>query len=108
MSNENKNINQDRPWLPSPQTWKGTWRDDWRITGQEGYLLNKQLQLITFDRSMCFEDHDQCDFCNKIFDKDPKHPLKAYYEPINKVWICQNCFDDFKEHFYWGVSNDNN
>lgn len=25
-------------WLPDPKTWKGTWRDDWRIMGQEGHL----------------------------------------------------------------------
>lgn len=91
-----------KPWLPFPN-WKETWRDDWRIQGQEGYLLNKHLQHRRFCRELCVEDFDQCEFCWTVFDKDISHPLKAYFEPVKKVWICEKCYNDFKTHFHWTV-----
>lgn len=82
---------------------RDTWRDDWRIQGQEGYLTDKHLEHRRFNRSICIEDYDQCEFCWRVFDKDKEHPLTAYYEPINHVWICEECFDDFKCFFHWTV-----
>lgn len=93
---------RNKPWLPSP-TWKETWREDYRIQGQEGYLLNKHLQHRKFDRKLCVEDFDQCEFCWSCFDEDKSCPLNAYFEPMVKVWICEDCFNDFKEHFHWTV-----
>ena len=90
-------------WLPDPSTWRGTWRDDWRIMGQEGYLTDKLLQHRKFDRKLCVLDFDQCNFCYEIFDRNPEAPLTAYYEPIGKYWICEECYNDFKEHFNWTV-----
>ena len=37
---------KNKPWLPNPETWIGTWRDDWRIMGQEGYLKDKKLAML--------------------------------------------------------------
>ena len=99
----------DKPWLPDPNTWKGTWRDDWRIGGQESYLKNKKLKHIKFSRSLVYEDYDQCEFCYDIFD-DPNgnesNNLMAYYEPEKKVWICEQCYNDFKQYFNWTVEED--
>ncbi len=80
-----------------------TWRDDWRVMGQEGYLMNKHLQHRKFDRSIVFEDFDQCEFCWAVFDKDKDNPLTAYYCPEEKVWICEKCFNDFVRFFHWTV-----
>ena len=92
--------------LPDPAQWIGTWRDDWRVMGQEGYLMNKMLQHRVFDRSLCKPpDFDQCDFCFALFDKDPYHSKIAYFEPIEQVWICEKCFEDFKDHFHWTVED---
>ncbi len=93
---------KDKPWLPVPD-WKGTWKDDWRIMNQEVYLLNKKLEHRRFDRALCVEEHDQCDFCWALFDKDKENPSYAYYSPDEKVWVCEECYNDFKEHFNWIV-----
>ena len=106
MDNTNKPFFPDKPWLPAPGQWKGTWRDDWRIMGQEGYLLDKELLYIQFDRSICIEDYDQCEFCWKCFDEDKDQIQYAYFEPIGKKWICQDCFNDFKEYFHWTVHSE--
>ena len=79
------------------------WRDDWRLMGQEGYLMNKILEYRNFDRKLCVLDFDQCDFCYECFDEDPEHPLNAYFEPEEKVWICEECFNYFKPFFHWKV-----
>ena len=96
-------MSDDKKWWLPPDTFTGTWRDDWRIMGQEGYLLKKHLQHRRFDRELCIEDFDQCEFCWAVFDKDKTHPEKAYYEPINKRWICEQCYTDFKEYFFWSI-----
>ena len=83
--------------------WRGTWREDWRIRGQEGYLMRKKLQHRVFSREICIEDYDQCEFCWKVFDQDSNHPLFAYYEPTERVWICETCFKDFDKYFHWTV-----
>jgi Fe-S-cluster formation regulator IscX/YfhJ len=94
---------KEKWWLPDQEQFKGTWREDWRIMGQEGYLLNKQLQYRKFSRAICFEDFTQCEFCWDTFDDDPENPKNAYYEPISRVWICEKCYRDFLEHFHWTV-----
>jgi len=103
MSTNKEPFFPDTPWIPGPSSWKGTWREDWRIMGQEGYLAHKRLQHRKFDRALCVEDYDSCEFCFSKFDKDPKHPLSAFFCPEKKVWICEECYNDFKEHFDWTV-----
>ena len=71
--------------------------------GQEGYLLRKELQHRRFDRAICFEDYDQCEFCMAVFDKDPNDPLRCYYAPTERVWVCEECFKDFDPYFCWQV-----
>ena len=81
--------------------WKGTWREDWRITGQESYLKGKHLHHMRFSRSFCTEDYDQCEFCWRVFDKDIVNPEMAYFD--GKHWICEECYKDFKDYFQWTV-----
>ena len=95
--------NPEKPWLPDPAQFQGTWRDDWRIMGQEGYLLNCRLQHRTYSRALCRADFLQCEFCWDKFDEDPQHPKKAYFEPKGQYWICEKCYEDFKDMFEWTV-----
>ena len=93
-----------RPYdMDDADDWRNDWRNDWRIMGQEGYLLDKQLLHIRFDRALCVEDFDQCEFCWAVFDKDKEHPKTAYFEPEKKVWVCEDCFRDFQPYFLWTV-----
>ena len=89
--------------LPDPASWAGTWKEDWRIAGQEGYLMDKALQHRRFCRAICVEDYLQCEFCWDLFDEDSKHPRMAYFEPIEKVWVCEKCYQDFQKYFHWTV-----
>jgi hypothetical protein len=83
-----------------------SWRNDWRIMGQEGYLLNKKLQHRHFSRTLCRDDFTQCEFCWSLFDKDVSCPSMAFFEPQGKYWICETCYRDFREHFGWEVEDE--
>lgn len=73
---------------------------DWRIMGQEGYLMNDTLEYRKYLKSMCFEDFTQCEFCWDTFEEGEK----VYWSPKERVWVCKECYNDFKEHFKWEVN----
>ncbi|MBQ6947966.1 MAG: hypothetical protein IJN42_07950 [Clostridia bacterium] len=96
----------DENWLKTMESWKGTWRDDYRIMNQEMYLKDRELIYMKFNPSICFEDYRQCEFCGDIFDEDPDNLLNAYREPVSRTWICEECYNDFKPYFNWTVKPD--
>lgn len=79
--------------------------DDWRRHGQEKYL--KGAKLITRDYHPYKPDweHDHCAFCGETFSTH-EGDIKQGYSTMNSYhWICNQCFDDFKDEFEWQVEN---
>lgn len=79
--------------------------EDWRLQGQERYLMGKKLYPIKFTRYSDKWDHEHCDFCFATF-SDYDGDLHEGYctEPSNTAtskWICSECYADFKEYFGW-------
>ncbi len=107
---------------------------DWRLRGQEDYLMNKALYKVTFpdfwavayrDKNAFYQEikkyakrfvqesgkghdflegekiqsfwHEHCEFC---FEKAMTDKACTFYctEDL-KYWICEECFNDFKEQF---------
>lgn len=96
----------EESWLPPKEirdSWKGTWRDDWRLMGQEGYLKEKTLLHRHFDRKICVEDYLQCEFCWSSLEDDEGKGIMCFFEPEQKLWVCEECYSDFREHFDWTV-----
>jgi len=80
----------------------GTWEDDWRLlVGYDSGVNNLDFQHRLFDRTISIEDFDLCEYCHKSFDEDEKHPIHAYYCQRRHFWVCETCFQDFKDHFGW-------
>jgi hypothetical protein len=51
-------------------------------------------------------DHDHCEFCGTKFSDIVPYALKAGYTTIDEYrWICQQCFDDFKEMFVFTIAD---
>lgn len=73
--------------------------NDWRLMGQEKYLKNKDLYHIYYNQNKN-NDHDHCAFCTKKFSSQYQigYCTEDYY-----YWICEKCFDDFKDLFNWRV-----
>lgn len=80
--------------------------DDWRRTGQEQFLLRAQLKRGPWRQYRPGWDHDHCEFCFATFsavDGD----LKSGYTTLDEYrWICESCFEDFREEFGFVVRGD--
>lgn len=82
---------------------------DWRLNGQEDYLLNAELIKKTYTET----DHEHCVFCwGKFMNKAiaPTEYLnysnEGYCTKDGKYWICESCFNDFKKLFKWEAITD--
>lgn len=76
--------------------------DDWRLNGQEAYLLHKKLKRQKF-KSKGLYDHDHCSFCWDKFSEHEADLGVGYCTEDEYYWICDSCFHDFKEKFGWNV-----
>ena len=76
---------------------------DWRLRGQESYLLGKTLYLRQFPME---KDHDHCEFCWDKFAHYPETLHQGYTTADNYYWICPDCMNDFKETFKWIIRNE--
>lgn len=73
---------------------------DWRLTNQINYLYMLKLKKEAFkktDRS----DHEHCEFCFGKFSENQGDLHFGYCTHDGYHWICDRCFDDFKDLFKW-------
>ena len=81
--------------------------NDWRLTCQEDYLMNATLKHIThFTKHSDKWDHEHCSFCwAKFMEGDYADVLHEGYCALDeKHWICEQCYQDFKEMFHFTVA----
>ena len=79
---------------------------DWRLQGQEKYLLGAKLQRSRYVRYRWDWDHDHCEFCGVKFAEersDLEIQTAGYCTPDKYRWVCSQCFEDFRERFSWEV-----
>lgn len=79
--------------------------DDWRRQGQEKYLNRVQLQFKQYRSYRLGWDHDHCEFCNARFSLFNDDLKRGYSSKGGYRWICENCFNDFKDEFNWRVKS---
>jgi hypothetical protein len=86
--------------------WVGT-KYDCRIMGQEKYLKSVKLIRRKYrpNPKNPKGDHDHCSFCwAKFCLNEHGDYLKEGYTTLDDYyWICDTCFEDFKELFNWEV-----
>ena len=80
---------------------------DWRLQGQERYLQSAVLLHRKWHTKNPKWDHDHCEFCwAKFMDKESPDVLREGYCTENSYhWICDKCFNDFKEKFGFVVKD---
>lgn len=75
---------------------------DWRLQGQEKYLLGVDLKKSIYKKYSEKWEHDHCEFCGNKFSETLPNTLHEGYSTLNNYhWICEDCFSDFKETFNW-------
>ena len=81
--------------------------DDWGITNQESFLMEKELYHIAFVKYSDQWDHEHCEFCWARFSDFEGDLHEGYCTESSNTkeahWICPECYDDFKERFKWTV-----
>ena len=87
--------------------------DDWRLQGQEKYLLGRTMRWTTWVPYREDWDHDHCECCMaKISDRfnvgDDHVQYKAAWVTADDSyrWVCRECFSDFRSRFAWSVVGD--
>jgi hypothetical protein len=75
--------------------------NDWRLIIPKEYLKGETLLHKNWVSVQPDWDHDHCKFCgDKV---DASTPDKWYCTTDEYYWICENCFNDFKDMFHWKV-----
>jgi hypothetical protein len=79
---------------------------DWRRSGQEAYLQGAVFTFRVYVAPRPGWDHDHCEFCMAKFSPDDltsgwATPYEG--ETDNFRWVCQSCFEDFREEFEFRV-----
>lgn len=72
--------------------------DDWRLNGQKAYLF----RAILF-KTPSYELHTHCDFCWAKFSTAPEDLQWGYATADLVHWVCEDCYNDFKDEFEWKV-----
>ncbi len=77
--------------------------NDWRLLNQKDYLMNKKLMKTNYTKRSEKWDHDHCAFCWDKFSERKEDLTQGYCTLDKKYWICEECFNDFKEMFKFTV-----
>jgi hypothetical protein len=80
--------------------------DDWRLQGQEKYLSGREWSWKAYRRSRDGWEHDHCALCSAKL-AEPRTPdslHEAYATQDSYYWVCEPCFEDFREQFSWTVA----
>lgn len=76
--------------------------DDWRLDFQMDYLYGKELKHERF-WSDDIQDHAHCEFCLDRISTLAEDLHEGYCTEDEYWWICDACFNDFKDMFQWKV-----
>ncbi len=73
---------------------------DWRYTGQDNYLTQKEWIYSKWFSMNKSNDHDHCEFCMGKFCLNIHCDFDSgWHDEDGYSWICSNCFHDFSEAF---------
>jgi hypothetical protein len=79
--------------------------NDWRLLGQERYLTGVTLIRKRYADKLTNTDHDHCEFCGtKFSDTIPGSLIEGYTTSDDYRWICDTCYNDFKQQFKWRLT----
>ncbi len=81
---------------------------DWRLLNQKEFLLNAKLKKTEYTKPSDKWDHDHCVFCWDKFSENEEDLQQGYCTLDKKYWVCEECYNDFKEMFNFTVVDDKN
>ena len=79
---------------------------DWRLQGQEKFLKGVKLIRQVYRPDRPGWEHDHCEFCSRKFSLAEGDLHEGYATSDRYHWICERCYQDFKEGFGWTLASD--
>jgi hypothetical protein len=76
---------------------------DWRLQWQDKYLSNVELLRVPYEPYRKGWEHDHCAFCSEAISNFKSDLHNGYCTLDRYHWICEKCFNDFKDIFKWQV-----
>lgn len=94
------------PRVPGCITRRGV-EADWRLAGQEEWLVGLTLHRRPYFLWPEDWDHDHCEFCWAKFEL-PGGPrsdslTEGWTTEDECHWLCDTCFADFRDRFKWTI-----
>ena len=81
--------------------------DDWRRMGQEKYLMGVKLRYELQYRPYAPNwEHEHCEFCGQKISPYEGDQHSGYCTLDSYYWICEQCFEDFREEFGFQVQQE--
>ena len=95
-----------------PDFWKTSFRNKNKFFETvHDYMIDYIKQ--TNNKANCMDDskacmiwHAHCDLCTKEI--CPNQNTECFCTDDYFVWICKNCFNDFKDYFHWIIKGECN
>jgi len=81
--------------------------NDWRLLNQERFLKGVSLKHMIWKPYRVGWDHDHCSFCFEKFSQYDGDLHEGYCTLDEYHWICEECFEDFKDMFEWKIEGVN-
>ena len=78
-------------------------QNDWRLHGQESFLMGVTMVHQPWKPSDPQNDHDHCEFCWARFSRYAADLHVGYSTEDRCRWVCEQCFHDFQRKFSWRV-----
>ena len=83
-------------------------KNDWGLLNQKEFLMNAKLKKTDYTKPSDKWDHDHCAFCWDKFSENEGDLRQGYCTLDKKYWVCEECYNDFKEMFNFTVADDKN
>ena len=69
--------------------------------GQDKYMKNIAFTRMTLEESEYEAFFEHCEFCYAVISELPMCRHVGYYTGKYTYWVCEDCFDRFKEEYNW-------
>ena len=70
--------------------------EDWRLQGQEQFLMGATLRRKKYKKYRPDWEHDHCEFCNRKISERRGDRNEGYVTADEYHWVCDECFAEFR------------
>lgn len=77
----------------------------WCVEEADNNMRNHVLLKVKFSDRLTETEHEYCEFCMARFGNVNKDFKEGYRTQNYYYWVCEDCFDEYKEEYHWTVKS---